>query len=48
MMKTIFVLKALHKELRDVANEAKLILAKYKKVNCYIDVMKKFDQEGRI
>ena len=37
-----FVLKALHKKLRDVANEAKLIFAKYRKNNCYIDVMKIF------
>ena len=36
------VLKALRKELRDVANEAKLIFAKYKKCNCYIDVIKIF------
>ena len=36
------VLKALHEELRDVANEAKLIFAKYKFFNCYIDVMKIF------
>ena len=40
--KKIFVLKALHKELRDVANEAELIFVKYKKSNCYIDVMKIF------
>ena len=42
MKRKKIVLKALHKELRDVANEAELIFVKYKKSNCYVDVMKIF------